>query len=128
MTIQDMILVVQMETKTGAESRIKPADWVRWALDAITEAFSVDGALRIQTDMTVLSTPYTIDPNADPSTAYDLPASLLPYHIGLESYIKFRYHSSDPGNADEKAEAVKSYEEFLRILGIRDFAAPVAKR
>ena len=78
--------------------------------------------------MTVLPTPFYVDPNADPTTGvYDVPLSLLPYHNGLEAYIKFRYHSSDPKNESENAEASKAYGEFLRYLGVHEFAAPAAK-
>ena len=120
MTLQDIIQVVQMETKSGSEGSVKPADWIRWTLDSITEAFSIDGCLRIQPDTTtVLSSPYTVDPDSTDPAAYDVPASLLPYHEGLESYVKVRYHESDPKNSEEDTESVKSYQKFLRCMGVQ---------
>ena len=120
MTLQDLVKNVQMETKAGAEGRVKPADWLRWTMDSITEAFQVDGSLRIQTGMTVLSSPFYVDPSADPTTgAYDVPGSLWPYRTGLEAYIRYRYHSTEPKNADESAAAVAAYNEFLRCFGVK---------
>jgi len=118
MTFQDMIDVAQQESAAGSDPRFKPADWLRWAFDSQFEAFAYDGALRINANDTILPTPFTIDPDNNDPNAFDLPAQLLPYHIGLESYIKFRYSASFPKNSTEAADAANHYQTFLSSLGV----------
>jgi len=128
MTFQEIISNVQMETESGSEPRLKPEDWLRWAFDGATEAFLLDGACRIQADMTVLPVPFTVSPDADPEAVpnpYEIPLALQPFRTGLEAYIRFRYHSTNPKNADEKAAASAAYQEFLRAFGVHA-ATPAA--
>ena len=125
--IQDLISNAQKETKSENESRLRPADWMRWACNGITEAFNLDGCLRIQPGMVVLDSPFYIDPNADAGaipSPYTLPVSLLPFQVGLEAYIRFRYHSSDPKNDEDRAEASKAYDQFLSAFGAAEKRQP----
>ncbi len=124
MTTQELIDNVQKEMNAGSDVKVKAADWLRFVLDGITEAFLTDGSLRIRSlppASSVYPVPYTIDPDADPSS-YEIPASLQPFRVGLEAYIKFRYFSLNPKNTEESAAASKAYQQFLACFGVQGSA------
>jgi len=117
MKLQDIITTVQMETNSVGDSRIKPADWTRWVADSITEAYSEDSCLRIQSGFTILDAVFPVDTGTDPDSV-SIPDTLLPFHRNLEAYVEYRYHASSPTNPEEKAAAEACYARFLNGLRV----------
>lgn len=116
MTIQDIIDAVQQDTGSKSEARVDPIMWQRFVTDAITAAYSVDPCLRLAAAGVISDAVFTIADGVDP-TSVDVPATLLPYHNGLEAYVEWRYHASSPTNENEAAAAKECYNRFLTAFG-----------
>ena len=108
----DIIANVKKDVQ-ATDSRLSADIWMRWAKDCVVEVF-----LHLKPDLRIQEGVASIENIVPGDDSENIPVSLEPYKYPLQKGVEWRYHASDPKNADEQKAASACYIEFLSGFGV----------